>query len=274
MLETRVPINSKISSKGVTCQMRLEYPGCYRLLVQDQKNHLLARSPIINVFDEEAKQDYLRRNGPPKFAMSGDLRVALWDDNAYGAKYIQELIREDKTLDATVIYKLTEENLRNVQVLIIPQPMRHQQLFREEAMAKLLADFVKRGGGLLTTHAMVGIREFVNAVPQVVQEPIPDAIPTAFWKVSGRHPIVKGLPTDLQKSTFGDMVGMKLAKGAVPLLVTDKETCVMAAGSLGRGRYVPCGLGLAIGQKDKDSPMTDVEKALLLNAIHWLGKKN
>ncbi len=273
VLEARVPIKSKISNKGVTCQMRLEYPGRYRLLVQDQKNHLLARSPILNVFGEAEKQDYLKHNGPPQFAMTGDLRVALWDDNAYGAKYIMEALQADKSLDAAVIYKLTAENLRNVQVLIIPQPRRHQQLFKDDAMGKLLADYVKRGGGLLTTHAMVGIREFVNAVPQVVQEPIHDAIQSPFWKVLGQHPIVKGLPTELQKSTFGDMVGMNLAKGAEPLLVTDKGVCVMAAGSFGRGRYVPCGLGLAIGQKDRDAQPTDVEKTLLLNTIHWLGKK-
>ncbi|MBR4675889.1 MAG: family 10 glycosylhydrolase [Victivallales bacterium] len=274
VLEERIPVKSRISNKGVTCQMRLEYPGRYRLLVTDQKNHLLARSPVLTVFGEEEKQDYLKHNGPPQFAMNGDLRVALWDDGAYGAKYILEAIKGDKSFDATVIYKLTAENLRNVQVLIIPQPRRHQSLFKDEAMAKLLADYVKRGGGLLTTHALVGIREFVNAVPQVVQEPIPEAISTSFWKVSGRHPIVKGLPIEQQKSTFGDMVGMKLAKGAVPLLVTEKGTCVMAAGSLGRGRYVPCGLGLAIGPKDRDCPMTDIEKVLLKNTIHWLGKKS
>ncbi|MBR4220934.1 MAG: family 10 glycosylhydrolase [Victivallales bacterium] len=273
VLETRLPIKSMISSKGVTCQMRLEYPGRYRLLVQDQKNHLMARSPIMNVFGEAEKQEYIKRNGPPQFAMTGDLRVALWDDNAYGAKYIQQVLNEDKRLDTAVIYKLTAENLRNVQVLILPQPRRHQSLFKDEAMAKILSDYVKRGGGLLTTHAMVGIREFVNAVPQVVQEPIHEAISSSFWKVSGQHPIVKGLPAELQKSTFGDMVGMKLAKGAVPLLVTEKGDCVMAAGSFGRGRYVPCGLGLAIGQKDRDCPPTDIEKTLLLNAIHWLGKK-
>lgn len=271
--EKRVEVKCKSSNKGISCQMTLEYPGCYRLVVEDPKNCLLARSPIINVFDENARLEYLRRNGSPQFAMNGDLRVALWDDGAYGATTLQHELKEDKNLDYAPIYTLTPENLRNVQVLILPQPRKNQKLFRDMATAKLLADFVKRGGGLMTTHALVGIRDFVNAIPQVVQEPIPEALQTSLWKAIGRHPIIKGLPPEPQKSTFGDMVGMKLAKGAVPLLIAEDGTCVMAAGSHGRGRYVPCGLGLAIGAKDRDCPLTDAEKILLKNSIHWLGKK-
>ena len=48
---------------------------------------------------------------------------------------------------------------------------------------------------------------------------------------------------------------------------------VMAAGNFGRGRYVPCGLGLGIGRGDENADLTPVEKLLLRNTILWLGKK-
>ena len=234
---------------------------------------MFARSPAVRVLDEQEVAELRLRKGPPQFAMDGGIRVAVWQENAYGAEVILKELALMDGVDAAPLYNLDAANWRRIQVIVLPQPRKNVKLFKDKAIADKLASFVNQGGGLLTTHSMIGARGFVNAVPSVVSSVRQIPIDSDAWRIAGKHSITKNLPTDVQRSTFGDMNCMIPAKGTVPILLGADGNVVMAAGSFGRGRYVPCGLGLGIGRGDENVDLTPVEKALLRNTILWLGKR-
>ena len=268
-----VDVQSRMTSKGALCQFRTETSGFWRLVVKDKRHSMFARSPAIRVLDEQEVAELRLRKGPPQFAMDGGIRVAVWQENAYGAEVILKELALMDGVDAAPLYNLDAANWRRIQVIVLPQPRKNVKFFKDKAIADKLASFVNQGGGLLTTHSMIGARGFVNAVPSVVSSVRQIPIDSDAWRIAGKHSITKNLPTDVQRSTFGDMNCMIPAKGTVPILLGADGNVVMAAGSFGRGRYVPCGLGLGIGRGDENVDLTPVEKALLRNTILWLGKR-
>lgn len=266
-------VTVKIRPKGFACQFNADVHGLWRLVLTDGHRRLMARSPVIQVLDEAEIAELKVRKGPPQFAMTGGLRVAVWQDNSYGATVLLKELQEMDGIDAAPLHNLNPENWKQIQVLVLPQPRNNIPLFRDKKTGELLAQFVNHGCGLLTTHAMVGTRGFVNPVPAVVTETVATPVSADSWRVSGKHPITGGLPLEPQKTTFGDMVAFKPAKGTVSILMAPDGSTVMAAGSFGRGRYVPCGLGLAIDKSDANAELPAIEKTLLKNAVLWLGKK-
>ena len=266
-------VQSRMTSKGALCQFNADVHGFWRLVVKDQRHSLLARSPAIQVLDEQEAAEWMLRKGPPRFAMDGGIRVAVWQENAYGAEAILKELSLMDGVDAAPLFNLDPANWRRIQVIVIPQPRKNVKLFKDQALADSLALFVKQGGGLMTTHSMIGARGFINAVPSVVASVTPIPLDSDAWRIAGLHSITRNLPADVQHSTFGDMNSLVPAKGTVPILLGKDGSVVMAAGSFGRGRYVPCGLGLGIGRGDENADLTPIEKNLLRNTILWLGKK-
>lgn len=248
-------------------------PGFYRVRLFDSKHNFISRSPSIRVLNEKEAEEMRIKNGPPLFQNNGGVRVAIWHDDAYGAEILLKELKNMKGMDVAVLHNLKPESLNICQVIILPQPRRRTQLFKDAKTTDALKAFMKNGGGIITTHAMVGIRGFINLAPTVIPQPLEQPIPGSDWKTAGRHPITHGIPNDIQKSTFGDMIGFRTAPGATRILNSTDGTCVMAVGQVGRGRYAACGMGLAIGNNDKDTQITKVERILLENTILWLGKK-
>jgi len=137
----------------------------------------------------------------------------------------------------------------------------------------LLRDYVSSGGRLLVTHALVGIRGYANAFPELVAAALEPALPGAGWRLKGRHPATVGLGPETFKSTFGDRIVM--TPGAMGRVIAEAPggEAVMVVGQVGKGRYAACGLGLAIGPKDKDCELSAAERTLLLSTLRWLGER-
>ena len=266
-------VQSRMTSRGAICHFKADNHGFWRLVIKDKRHSIFARSPAVQVLNEEEVAECMLRKGAPRFAMDGGLRVAVWQENAYGSEAILKELTSMDGVDAAPLYNLDSANWRRIQVIVIPQPRKNVKLFKDKALAEKLASFVNQGGGLMTTHSMIGARGFVNAVPSVVASVKPIPLDSDAWRIVGRHPITKNISADIQRSTFGDMNCLEPAKGTVPILKGADGSIVMAAGSYGRGRYVPCGLGLGIGRGDENVDLTPTEKTLLRNTILWLGKK-
>jgi hypothetical protein len=97
-----------------------------------------------------------------------------------------------------------------------------------------------------------------------------EPIPTTEWRVCRGEIPVLGLAAGPQRSTFTDLIAVRLGPAGTPALETPDGTTVAALGRCGRGRYLACGLGLGIGPGDKDVSVTAAESAFLARAVTWL----
>lgn len=247
-------------------------PGRYRLELSSPAHDFLARSPVCRVYDEAAAAEMRRRHGPPVFSAKGGMRVGVWQDDAYGAAVLLQELRRMSGIDAQPLPNLKAESLAACQVVVMPQPRQRQALFKSAATAAILNAYVKQGGGLLVTHALVGVRGFVNPVPEVVASADENALAGGEWKASGGHAVTAGIGRQVQVSTFADRIKVTAARGGTVVAMTDQGEPVMVVGVHGRGRYAACGLGLAIGRNDQDCPPSPAELKLLQNTVKWLGK--
>lgn len=265
------PLKVRPARGGVSVVFKPERAGSYRVKMLDERQNFISRSPSFRVLSEEEEAETRRRNGPPQFARNGGIRVAVWHDDAYGAQNILEALGRMKGVDAAVLYNFRPENLKPCQVIILPQPRNRIPLFRHPDVLEALRAFTRAGGGLMTTHALVGIRNFTNLFPEVVRDKSPKPVNVTEWKGT-RHSITRSLPTQPQQSTFVDMIVMEPADGATGIINTPDGLCAMTVGNVGRGRYAACGVGLGITRGDKDAPLTPAENTLLFNTVRWLAK--
>jgi hypothetical protein len=124
---------------------------------------------------------------------------------------------------------------------------------------------------VFVTHALVGIRGFVTLAPEVAEGG--DRLAGSRWRAPGRHPLAEGLGDVLHESTFGDRISVLPGEQGETVAEVEDGTPVVAAGRLGKGRYVACGLGIGIGRGDRDAEISAAEETLLLNAVHWLARR-
>lgn len=221
--------------------------------------------PLLPMSDAEKA-----RFGATKFTGSG-LHVGVWP--GFGAETILADLKTKAGLDGQPVFSLTPENLRECQVLIVPQPRLPERLTPQ--VAAVLTRFVRDGGGLLTIHDSVGYRGLPVVLPEVCQGG--KAHPRdGGWKVLADHPAVQGLGRGKQLTeSYYDYV--TLAPGPQGTVLAEGWTGgppVIVAGESGKGRYVACGLGLCIGAADdSDVPPTPDEARLLESVVRWLGEK-
>lgn len=267
-------IKSQNILKGIRYTFQPELPGSYRVCLRNEKQSLLVRSPVMKVLGEKEVDECMLKQGPPIYNGDGGIKVALWHNDSYGAKTMLKTLQAMPDVNVAILNNFKPENLRETQVIVIPQPRHDISMFKEKQFAEAIAGFVKNGGGLLVTHTMVGVRGMPNLVPSVVIRTKPAIINTSEWKVVVKHPVTENISSDFSSSTFVDMVGFEVAKNAVKLAVAKDGAAILAAGRFGKGRYVPCGLGLAIGRGDVDCEFSPDELALFQNAVRWLGKGN
>jgi len=267
------PVTARMRGRELHCSFTPARGGAFQVELSDNQWGVFARSPALAVLGADELAERRLQEGPPVFRGEGGLRVGVWHHDAYGAAIILAALNAVGGFDAAPLYNLKAASMQACQVVILPQPRSQGELFRGEEYKQLLRDYVSSGGRLLVTHALVGIRGYANAFPELVAAALEPALPGAGWRLKGRHPATVGLGPETFKSTFGDRIVM--TPGAMGRVIAEAPSgeAVMVVGQVGKGRYAACGLGLAIGPKDKDCELSAAERMLLLSTLRWLGER-
>lgn len=268
--------NVRRERQTVIYRVDIGQPGYYRLELRGENEiglPLLSRGEIFQVLSCEEEKELLRREGPPEFADHGGLKVAVWQYQSYGGEVILEFLRQQPGLDAAALYNLHAATLQACSVIVIPQPKEKAEEFRKRETGKLLNEYIRQGGGLLLTHAMVGSRGFINPVPELIESVPEQPLTAVSWKACAEHPVVAGLGETLHESAYPFAVLMRPHPSATAVACSPDSAAVIVAGGLDKGRYIGCGLGLGIGRGEVAAPLSESEQKLLLNMIYWLGKK-
>jgi hypothetical protein len=263
--------------RSVRCRFTPRKPGLYRVVVRGEwtaadagrPQPLLDRGPLIEVLDEKAAAERELRNGPPRFTGRG-IRVGVWQHAGYGAGPILDALAAEKGIAAAPLYNLHPDSLAACDVVVLTQPREKVALFRDGKIMAAVTAYIRNGGGVLTTHALVGIRGFVNGAPEVAAGG--DRLPGRTWQAVGRHALTRGLANAVHQATFNDRIEVEPEQRGTVVAQTPEGRPVVVAGTLGKGRYVACGLGLGIAAGDRDGPLSEPEKRLLCNAVRWLSK--
>ncbi|NLF92470.1 MAG: hypothetical protein GX564_01175, partial [Oligosphaeraceae bacterium] len=268
-------ISPSRSQRQLACRLTCARGGSYRLEIRGedrQSQSLLFRSKPFQVLSGAQEAVQLQREGPVAFPRPEGIKVAVWQDNAFGAQPILAFLQQDSSLSVGVLSNLRPETLAACQVVIIPQPKDLAWQFKDQATGEVLNQYVRQGGGLLVTHALCGIRGFVNSVPEVVLKAIDPPLNHGQWKTIGHHPVTQGLSGQTYASTFPFQVTLQPAKISDIVACSANNEPVLVAGSLGTGRYAACGLGLGLGRGNHNVPLLAAEQTLLLNCIRWLAQ--
>ena len=268
--------NLRRDRQNLIYRVDIVQPGYYRIELRGENEiglPLLSRGEIFQVLSREDEKELLRREGLPEFTENGGLKVAVWQYQSYGGDIILEFLRQQPGLDAAPLYNLHAATLQACPVIVIPQPKGKAEEFRKPQTGNLLNGYIRQGGGLLLTHAMVGSRGFINPVPELIESVPEQPLTTVSWKACAEHPVNAGLGEALQESAYPFIVSMRPGKSATVVACSPDQAAVIVAGSLDKGRYTGCGLGLGIGRGEVSAPLSENEQKLLLNMIYWLGQK-
>lgn len=268
----------RVRRRELRVELRPPEAGAYRLEVsgtwygterRPEPQSFRFRSRSVDVLSPEAAEAMLAKQRPPVFAGNGGIRVAVWQDDAYGAGPILAQLAGTPGVDAASLWNLKRESLAACQVVVLCQPRVRTELFKDEEVVRELARFVDRGGGLMTTHALVGTRDYLPPVPAVATGG--ERLPGSTWQAAGYHAITQGLDRhQVFVSTFPDRIGLVAGDRGRVVLRTPEGVPVLVAGPSGKGRYAACGLGLGIGKGDLDIPLLPAETTLLIGGVRWL----
>ena len=263
---------------GVVAAFRPGQPGWYRLVARGESrgdgasasSPVFARSGPLRVVSDEQADELIARAGPPRFANTGGVRVAIWHDG-FGALPLFDALSEVEGLDAVLLYNLKPTTLRACEVVVLLQPRHGAKRFSSEQTVGTVRDYVQQGGGVLVTHALVGIRGLEPYGPHVATGG--EAMGGSHWQAAADHAVTGGLAGQVHESTFGDRISVVAGEAGTVVATTADGVPVMAVGPIGRGRYAACGLGIGIGPGDEDVKPSDAERVLVRNTIHWLSAR-
>ncbi|NOZ19895.1 MAG: hypothetical protein GXP25_02270 [Planctomycetes bacterium] len=187
----------------------------------------------------------------------------------YGSDGLLELLQKSDGIDALSI-GLGALRGDECQVIVLPQ---FRSAMVPDALAKEIEGFVRRGGGLITTHDAVGYR----AMPVVCADICAGGaqhVRYERWKVAADHPVTAGLPRNkVLTQGYYDHIQLKPGPKGTVVAVSEKTgKPVVIVGTLGKGRYVACGLLPGFSADNQEVTPTPDEGTLLLNAIRWCGR--
>ena len=184
----------------------------------------------------------------------------------FGSRGILKLLDSSEGIDALPI-GIARVGGDECQVIILPQ-------FRSgmvpPALAKEIEAFVARGGGLVATHDAVGYRAMPPICTDVCVGGV-EHVRYESWQAVAEHPVSAGLPRD-KVLTQGYYDHIQLKPGPNGTVVARSETTkqpVVVAGTVGKGRYVACGMLIGLSADNQEVEPTPDESKLLLNAIGW-----
>ncbi|MBI2298194.1 MAG: family 10 glycosylhydrolase, partial [Armatimonadetes bacterium] len=222
--------------EAVVCRFTPDRAGWYRVEATGKCRDgrpLLSRSGPLRVLSAEQARELVERAGPPRFAGKGRIKVGVWH-NAYGAAPLLTALRAVDGLDVAPLYNFKPASLAACRVLLLPQPRFDTRLFMDDDNVAAVKRYLERGGALMVTHALVGIRGYTPFAPDVAKGG--DALSGRGWQVSGEHPVTAGLPAGTLESTFGDRIALVPgARGTVVAATPDGQPLV-AVGQAGKGR--------------------------------------
>jgi hypothetical protein len=185
----------------------------------------------------------------------------------YGSEGILETLRKTSGIDAVPV--ATGRLLADqCQVIILPQMRGNPP---PDKAIKALESYVKKGGGLITTHDAVGYRSMPKILPKICAGG-KEHVRHERWQIAdGKHPLANGLPAGQALSqTYFDHIQLTPGPEGTTVAVSGKtKQPVVVAGTTGKGRYVACGLLLGTDADAEEAPATGPEATLLLNAIRW-----
>lgn len=207
------------------------------------------------------------RYGPPTFTTAG-LHIGVVQ-GGYGSEGVLRALQGQEGLEACALWGVTAAKLAACQVVVYPQPRAPQGAPAE--IAALLGDFVRQGGGLLTTHDAVGFRGLISPVPAVCEGGV-DKLRLATWQVVADHPVTTGLPRGAAlATTYYDYITLRPGPAGTVLAASPDGAPVVVAGESGKGRYLACGLALGLAAAgDAETAPSAEEMILLRNAVQWL----
>jgi len=190
----------------------------------------------------------------------------------YGSEALLTHLRAADDVQAQPLYHLIPHFIGRCEVVVVTQG-RVAESFPMDAVAPL-EEFVRGGGGLLTTHDAVGFRGLPVLCAEVCAGGT-DKVRDKNWRVSAEHPVTAGLPRDTALDLgYYDFIGVAPGPAGTTVAVGDPSSIpAVVCGAFGEGRYVACGIGVGIGGTGaEETPPTAPESTLLMNAIHWLAR--
>jgi hypothetical protein len=139
-------------------------------------------------------------------------------------------------------------------------------------MISAIQKFVRRGGGLVTTHDAVGYRGHPSLITEVCAKGVAH-VRDKQWIAVKEHPVTDGIELNKTMShTYYDRIELKAGpNGTVLAKAPSSSRPVVIAGAAGKGRYGACGLLIGITAGNKSITPTGAEATLLLNAVKWCG---
>lgn len=270
--ETVRQLGTARALERVTFELDLP-PGHWRLAVSGRQpaggrqQPFVRKSRILHVLSAEELQALRARDEPPQFAGRG-VKVGVLQ-GGYGSTSILAALAATEGIQAQPLHDLTREMLDACQVVVVPQPKGALDIGKAEREA--LAQWVRRGGGLLVTHDMVGYREQKCLFPEVVAggEGLPRG---SKWRARAGHPVTEGLkPGQDLPYTYYDAVALAHPRTGTVVATTPEGHPLVIAAEVGEGRYVANGMALGIAaENDADVAPTQAEQRLLENAVRWL----
>jgi uncharacterized lipoprotein YddW (UPF0748 family) len=268
-------LDTDLKADVIRCELRPREPGMYQIEVggtfQARRTSaaqvLLARSTPVRVLSDDEAAAARRRTGPPQFAGTGGVKVAVWQQDTYGADPLLAALSGRKGVDAVPLFNLKPESLAECDVVILPQPRTLSRRVTAEATWEPVQEYARRGG-VMVTHSLVGIRGFPTLFPEVATAGEP--LLTSEWRLAGRTALGRGIAEGPQRSTFSDCISLKPGRAGSVVLEAGDGVPVAVLGRHGRGRFLACGLGLGIGPGDTDVDLGQAEAVFLANAVDWL----
>ncbi|MDP6119062.1 MAG: hypothetical protein QGF00_22550 [Planctomycetota bacterium] len=196
------------------------------------------------------------------------LRVGVLQ-GGYGSQGILKGMRNIEGMDVQPLEGLYPIVLERCQVVVLPQP---KGASMGPETVKTLEKFVSAGGGLVTTHDAVGYRGLPRLLTSICARGIAH-VRDAEWVPVGEHPITEGIkPDQPHPHAYYDHIELEPGpQGAVVAKAAKSGRPVIVSGSIGKGRYMACGLAIGLNAKTEDEPPTGAEMTMFLNALRWCG---
>ncbi len=185
-----------------------------------------------------------------------------------GSQGLSQALAGQADLQVTPLTEIEADSLAQIDVLVLGAASGLPGSQREAARA--VRAFVRTGGAAILHHNATGYKDWLEPLfPEV-------AVGTARSEtqnvsVGAASPLTAGLPPTFTHA-YWDHITLETGPQGQVAVVDDNAKPVVVFGAYGDGRVVVN--GMATGLKDNlETPPTDAELQLLLNAVRWAGEK-
>ena len=249
--------------------------GDYRPVLQGQyrdgrgrRREFTWRGPWVCRRNQAYLDSVAAAAAPPKLWGLGVPVGVLVD--GFGGQELLETLASVPRIEPFAVHALTPEVLAQAKVILLPQPRRRSLVGREERLH--LRAWVEKGGRLLVTHDMVGMRGLLPVVPEVCRRGTGTVV-ASRWRAAFDHPAMVGVGPGLQGHAYYDHVTLEPGRDGMVLAVDEGGLPVLVVGPHGRGWYAALGLVPGLGPDDRETPPAAAESALVQSLVRWLAEE-